>query len=147
MMGVGGCARYARRTCTAMGCYRAKPKRAETTGANPLATDCAFGLHSFSFFPSIAAMRAIRFRSVALAAFSLAAVGWPAIDHAAPAAPAPPAVASIATTTAGKVRGYVDQGIDVFRGIPYGSTNSTRLIYPVNQHLNSFAYFFSKPLN
>jgi carboxylesterase type B len=88
--------------------------------------DCAFGLHSFSFFPSIAAMIAVRFRSIALAALSLATAVWPAAGRAAPMAPVPQPAAPIATTTSGKVRGYVDQEINIFKGIPYGGDTAKR---------------------
>src|SRR5438093_4763974 len=36
----------------------------------------------------------------------------------------------IAATKYGKVRGYVDQGINVFKGIRYGSDTSTRRFMP-----------------
>src|SRR6476646_8188763 len=32
----------------------------------------------------------------------------------------------VASTTYGKVRGYSDKGINVFKGIPYGADTSTR---------------------
>src|ERR1051325_5031996 len=34
----------------------------------------------------------------------------------------------IATTTAGKIRGYVDQGIHAFKGIPYGGDTAKRRV-------------------
>ncbi len=71
-------------------------------------------------------MPIVRFRSIALTAFSLVAAGWSAVGQTAPAAPVLPPVAPIATTTAGKVRGYIDQGIDVFKGIPYGGDTAKR---------------------
>ena len=42
--------------------------------------------------------------------------------QAAPASDAPP----VATTTAGKVRGYLDDGIAAFKGIPYGGDTALR---------------------
>jgi para-nitrobenzyl esterase len=40
------------------------------------------------------------------------------------------APAPVATTTAGKIRGYVDQGIHVFKGIPYGGDTAKRRFQP-----------------
>ncbi|HXS94992.1 MAG TPA: carboxylesterase/lipase family protein [Candidatus Limnocylindrales bacterium] len=50
-----------------------------------------------------------------------AAIGGPYIITAAQAAEAP-----VATTKAGKVRGYVDNGINVFKGVPYGDDTAKR---------------------
>ena len=71
-------------------------------------------------------MIAVRFRFVAFAGLLLVAAVWPAVGRAAPTASALAAAAPIATTTAGKVRGYVDQNIDVFKGIPYGGDTAKR---------------------
>lgn len=40
------------------------------------------------------------------------------------------APAPVATTTAGKIRGYLDQGIHVFKGIPYGGDTAKRRFQP-----------------
>ena len=37
---------------------------------------------------------------------------------------------SVATTKAGKIRGYVDNGVHVFKGVPYGADTSTRRYRP-----------------
>jgi len=71
-------------------------------------------------------MIAFRFRRIALAAFSSVTAVWLTVGRAEPAGSALPAVAPIATTTAGKVRGYVDQEINVFKGIPYGGDTAMR---------------------
>src|SRR4051812_31381414 len=44
---------------------------------------------------------------------------------AAPLRAAAENVAPIASTQTGKVRGYVDQGISAFKGIPYGTDTAT----------------------
>lgn len=41
-----------------------------------------------------------------------------------------PSPDAVATTTAGRIRGYVDQGIRVFKGVPYGADTSTRRFRP-----------------
>jgi carboxylesterase type B len=38
--------------------------------------------------------------------------------------------APLATTTAGVVRGYIDNGICAFRGIPYGDNTAARRFLP-----------------
>ena len=43
---------------------------------------------------------------------------------------AEPAPSPVATTTKGKVRGYVDQGINAFKGIPYGVDTAKRRFQP-----------------
>ncbi len=63
-------------------------------------------------------------RLVAGAIAASCAPGWPASGRS--LAPADP----IAATTAGKIRGYVDNGINVFKGVRYGADTSTRRFLP-----------------
>jgi para-nitrobenzyl esterase len=51
-------------------------------------------------------------------------VPWASTAYAAPAQH------SVATTKAGKIRGYVDNGVHVFKGVPYGADTSTRRYRP-----------------
>ena len=62
---------------------------------------------------------------------------WLGIGASALASPWPHALASpaprasvVATTRSGKARGYLDRGVRVFKGIPYGADTSTRRFMP-----------------
>ena len=41
-----------------------------------------------------------------------------------------PHAAAVATTRSGKVRGYLDRGVRVFKGIPYGADTTARRFMP-----------------
>jgi para-nitrobenzyl esterase len=66
-------------------------------------------------------------RQLGIGAGTLAASGWlgGAVMKAAQATGSP-----MATTTAGRIRGAVDSGINVFKGIRYGADTSTRRFLP-----------------
>ena len=62
---------------------------------------------------------------------------WLGIGAGAPGSPWPqafaasaPRASAVATTRGGKVRGYLDRGVRVFKGIPYGADTSTRRFMP-----------------
>ena len=67
----------------------------------------------------------------------LRSAGWLGLGAGAPAASwLPVAVASpspaapLASTRSGRIRGYLDRGVRVFKGIPYGADTSTRRFMP-----------------
>lgn len=68
--------------------------------------------------------------TIRFAASAIIAVGLSAGGHARVRAAESPNAAPVATTTAGKVRGYIDQGINSFKGIPYGDDTSKHRFQP-----------------
>ena len=74
-----------------------------------------------AFRPLLLLRRIPQFALIALALL------WTASQtHAADAADAGP----VATTQAGKVRGYLDQGVNAFKGIPYGEDTAKHRFQP-----------------
>ena len=55
---------------------------------------------------------------------AVSSIPWAATAHAASSRH------SVAPTKAGKIRGYVDNGVHVFKGVPYGADTSTRRYRP-----------------
>jgi para-nitrobenzyl esterase len=60
----------------------------------------------------------------------LALTTGPAWSVPHPASTARATDAPVATTRSGQVRGYLDQGVQVFKGIPYGADTATRRFQP-----------------
>jgi len=72
-------------------------------------------------------------RQLGLGAGAVAATrafGGLVLARGAQGAPSTAVRSPIATTTHGRIRGYVDQGINVFKGIPYGADTSARRFQP-----------------
>ncbi len=67
--------------------------------------------------------RVLHGAGLAAAGIALQANGWAWASDAASGAP-------ITTTTAGKIRGVVEDGINVFKGVPYGADTAKRRFMP-----------------
>ncbi len=75
-------------------------------------------------------------RDSARYAVMLAAGSMPLLSAAATAVPGPRRdAAPLATVRSGRLRGQVEQGVNVFRGIPYGADTRTRRFLPALQEL------------